>query len=98
MYRQTDRKTVWRTQRQMKNSTCFAQHNWRANNQYLFKYIHKIIKLVACCCTQIEDQTKLSKFEQEIRDEQEERRQVEEEKRQRRTAFKNTVDIFKQMH
>lgn len=46
----------------------------------------------------IEDQTKVSKFEQELRDEQEERRRAEEDKRQRRTAFKNTVDMFKQMH
>lgn len=46
----------------------------------------------------IGDQTKLSRFEQEIREEQEERRRLEEEKRQRRIAFKNTADIFKQLH
>lgn len=46
----------------------------------------------------IEDQTKLSRFEQEIRDEQEERRRAEEDKRRRRIAFKNAADIFKQLH
>lgn len=46
----------------------------------------------------IEEKTKMSTFEQEIRDEQEDRRRLEDEKRQRRIAFKNTVDIFKQMH
>jgi len=54
--------------------------------------------MICCYYEQIEDQTKVSKFEQEIREEQEERRRLEEEKRQRRIAFRNTVDIFKQMN
>ena len=45
---------------------------------------------------QIVELTKLSNFEQEIRDEQEERRRVEDERRQRRQAFKATANFFQQ--
>ncbi|KAF4517718.1 hypothetical protein B566_EDAN013396 [Ephemera danica] len=42
----------------------------------------------------IEEQRKVSKFEDEMREEQNERRQLEEERSRRREAFKQTASVF----
>jgi len=44
----------------------------------------------------IDELSCVSKFEREIRDEQEERRRADEERRQRRIAFKATASVFQQ--
>ncbi|KAE9416774.1 hypothetical protein Angca_005934, partial [Angiostrongylus cantonensis] len=45
-------------------------------------------------CSEIEEQTKLSRFEQEIKEEHEERKRLEEEKKARREKFLQHKSIF----
>lgn len=46
------------------------------------------------CGLQIDQLSKLSQFEQEIRDEQEEKKRVAEERKVRKAAFKATAKFF----